>query len=194
MSPGRRGLLAAGAAWLAGCSLWERGEPTIITGGEAPTLVPEVPYFPTPVPIVDAMLRLANVGPADLVYDLGCGDGRIVITAAARYGARGYGVDIDPAPLIRARRDAERAGVAERVHFERGDLFRTDLRPATVVTLYLFESLNRRLIPKLRSELRPGARVVSHKFGMGTEWPPDRVLSVQDTTVYLWTVPGEARA
>jgi SAM-dependent methyltransferase len=188
--PGRRNLLAAGVACLAGCSLWERGEPTITTGGEAPTLIPEVPYFPTPEPVVDAMLRLARVGPEDLVYDLGCGDGRIVIAAAAKYGARGYGLDVDPLPLIRARREAARAGVTERVRFERGDLFGADLRPATVVTLYLFESLNRRLMPKLRSELRPGARVVSHKFGMGAEWPPDSVLSVGNSTIYLWTIPG----
>jgi cyclopropane fatty-acyl-phospholipid synthase-like methyltransferase len=184
----RRRLLAAGAAWLAGCAAFDHAEPTVITGGESPTLIPEVPYFPTPEPVVDAMLKLARVGPEDVVYDLGCGDGRIVIAAAAKYGARGYGVDIDPAPLIRARHDANRAGVADRVHFERGDLFRTDLRPATVVTLYLFESLNRRLMPKLRSELRPGARVVSHKFGMGTEWPPDSVLSVGDSTIYIWTI------
>jgi SAM-dependent methyltransferase len=190
----RRAFIAAGAASLAGCSLFGRGEPTVITGGEAPTLIPEVPYFPTPGPVVDAMLKLARVGPDDLVYDLGCGDGRIVITAAAKYGARGYGVDIDPAPLIRARHDAERAGVAERVRFERGDLFGADLHPATVVTLYLFESLNRRLLPKLRTELRPGARIVSHRFGMGTEWPPDRVLSVGDSTIYLWTVPAPGRA
>ncbi len=185
----RRGFLAAGAACLAGCSLLGRSEPTVITGGEGPTLIPEVPYFPTPEPVVDAMLKLARVGPGDLVYDLGCGDGRIVIAAAARYGARGYGVDIDPAPLVRARRDAARAGVADRVRFERGDLFQTDLHPATVVTLYLFESLNRRLMPKLRSELRPGSRVVSHRFGMGREWPPDQVLSVGDSTIYAWTMP-----
>jgi SAM-dependent methyltransferase len=188
VSPGRRNLLAAGVACLAGCSLWERGEPTVTTGGEAPTLIPEVPYFPTPEPVVDAMLRLARVGPEDLVYDLGCGDGRIVIAAAAKYGARGYGVDVDPLPLIRARRDAARAGVEERVRFERGDLFQTDLHAATVVMLYLFESVNRRLAPKLRAELRPGARIVSHKFGMGSEWPPDNVLSVGDSPIYLWTV------
>jgi cyclopropane fatty-acyl-phospholipid synthase-like methyltransferase len=186
----RRGFLAAGAAWLGGCAMFDHAEPTVITAGESPTLIPEVPYFPSPEPVVEAMLRLARVGPRDLVYDLGCGDGRIVITAAAKYGAHGYGVDIDPAPLIRARHDAARAGVSDRVRFERGDLFHTDLHPATVVTLYLFESLNRRLLPKLRSELRPGARVVSHKFGMGTEWPPDSVLSVGDSTVYLWTVPA----
>jgi SAM-dependent methyltransferase len=188
MSPGRRGFLSAGAALLAGCSVFEHGEPTVITGGESPTLVPEVPYFPTPEPVVEAMLRLAAVGPRDLVYDLGCGDGRIVIAAAAKFGARGYGVDVDPAPLMRARRDAERAGVTDRVRFERADLFRTDLSPATVVTLYLFESVNRRLAPKLRGELQPGARVVSHKFGMGAGWPPDKVLSVGDSTVYLWTI------
>jgi SAM-dependent methyltransferase len=194
MSLDRRSFLAAGAACLAGCSLWERGEPTITTGGEAPTLIPDVPYFPTPAPVVDAMLRLARVGPEDLVYDLGCGDGRIVIAAAAKYGARGYGVDVDPLPLIRARRDAAQAGVAERVTFERGDLFQTDLHPATVVTLYLFESVNRRLAPKLRAELRPGARIVSHKFGMGPDWPPDKVISVGDTTIYMWTVPGAQKS
>jgi cyclopropane fatty-acyl-phospholipid synthase-like methyltransferase len=184
----RREFLAAGAAWIAGCAAFEGAEPTIITGGEAPTLIPEVPYVPTPDAVVAAMLELARVGPGDLVYDLGCGDGRIVIAAAAKYGARGYGVDIDPAPLIRARRDARRAGVAERVRFERGDLFETDLRPATVVTLYLFEQLNARLMPKLRAELRPGARVVSHKFGMGAGWLPEKTVSVGDSRIYLWTV------
>jgi cyclopropane fatty-acyl-phospholipid synthase-like methyltransferase len=184
---GRRRFLAASAALLAGCAAFEHGEPTIITAGESPTLIPEVPYVPTPDAVVDAMLVLARVGAQDFVYDLGCGDGRIVIAAATKHGARGYGVDIDPAPLIRARRDAEHAGVADRVHFERADLFEIDLRPATVVTLYLFESLNRRLLPKLRAELRPGARIVSHKFTFGPDWAPEQSEIVDGSGIYLWT-------
>lgn len=186
----RRRFIAAGAALLAGCGSLPPAEPTIITGGESPSLIPEVPYFPTPYAVVDAMLRLAQVGPSDVVYDLGCGDGRIVIAAAAKLGARGVGVDVDPLPLIRARRDAARAGTAGRVRFERGDLFEIDLRPATVATLYLSEDLNRRLIPKLRAELRPGARVVSHKYSMGDAWPPDATERVETGAIYLWRVPS----
>jgi SAM-dependent methyltransferase len=183
------GMLAASLA-LSGCAaLLEHAEPTIITGGEAPNLIPEVPYVPTPDAVVDAMLRLGQVGPNDVVYDLGCGDGRIVIAAAAHFGARGYGIDIDPAPLIRARDDARRAGVAHRVQFQRGDLFQADIKGATVVTLYLFEQLNRRLMPKLLAELKPGTRIVSHKFGMGPQWLPEKTVIVGDTKLFLWTVP-----
>lgn len=189
MSAGRALAACALLALLAACAAFERAEPTIITGGDAPNLIPEVPFVWTSEETVDAMLTLAGVGPRDVVYDLGCGDGRIVIAAAANYGARGVGIDIDPAPLRFAAAGAERAGVADRVRFVRGDLFEADLREATVVTLYLFESLNRRLLPKLLRELAPGARMVSHKFTFGDAWPPEKTLRAGDETVYLWTVP-----
>jgi len=114
---------------------------------------------------------------------------REVEECAARYGARGVGIDIDPLPLIQARANARRAGVIERVTFKRGDLFEADLRPATVVTLYLFTEINRRLLPKLRSELAPGSRIVSHKFDMGEDWAPERTVRVGDSVIHLWTVP-----
>jgi len=181
--------IAALVALLQGCALLEHAEPTIITGGETPTLIPEVPFVWSADEAVDAMLKLAGVGPQDVVYDLGCGDGRIVIAAAAKYGARGVGIDIDPAPLRFAAAAAQRAGVTGRVRFVRGDLFEADVREATVVTLYLFESMNRRLLPKLRRELSPGARVVSHKFTFGEDWPPEKTVRAGDSTLYLWTMP-----
>jgi ribosomal protein L11 methylase PrmA len=120
----------------------------------------DVPFVPTPEVVVDKMLELAKVGPSDVVYDLGSGDGRIVITAAKQYGARGIGVDIDPDRVREARQNAKAAGVADRVQFKEGDLFNTDLSEATVVTLYLLPEVNMRLRPKLFRELKPGTRVV----------------------------------
>jgi SAM-dependent methyltransferase len=152
------------------------------------TRAPDVIFVPTPPEVVDAMLKVANVSSDDLVYDLGCGDGRIVIAAATKHGARGVGIDIDPQRIKEARANAAAAGVTDRVKFIQGDLFEMELRPATVVTLYLLESLNARLQPKLVTELRPGTRVVSHAFGMGP-WTPDRELTVAGRRVYLWTIP-----
>ncbi len=189
LSRARIHVAAALLALLQGCAIFENSEPTIITAGEAPTLIPEVPFVVSPQEVVDAMLALAKVGKDDVVYDLGCGDGRIVVTAAARYGARGVGIDVDPSPLVHARANARRAGVTERVTFKRGDFFEADLRPATVVTLYLFTEVNRRLLPKLRSELAPGSRIVSHKFDMGESWSPEQTVRVGDTVIHLWTVP-----
>ena len=172
----RRFLLAAAA--LAGCS--------------TPGLKLDVPYVSTPAPVVDEMLRLARVGAADMVYDLGCGDGRIVIAAAREFGAHGVGIDIDPRRIDEANAAARAAGVGARVRFAVQDLFKTDFSEASVVTLYLFPELNARLAPKLRAELRPGARIVSHQFLMG-DWPPDTrstlMVGTMDHTVYLWTVP-----
>src|SRR5580765_5630025 len=128
---------------------------------------PDVRFLPTPQNVVDAMLTLAHVTPADVVFDLGSGDGRIPITAATKYGARGVGVEIDPDRIREATANLARAGVADRVTFLNQDLFETDLRSATVVTLFLLPSLNQRLIPKFRQQLRPGARIVSHHFHMG---------------------------
>ena len=153
---------------------------------------PDVIYVPTPQPVVDAMLQLAEVKPADVVYDLGSGDGRIVITAAKKYGASGVGIDIDPAMVKKARENAAAAGVADRVRFVTQDLFEADIRPASVVTLYLLQSLNERLRPKLVRELRPGTRVVSHVFNMGPEWPPARTSTVDSSRIFLWSIPARS--
>jgi len=153
-----------------------------------PTRTPDVIYVPTPPEVVKAMLETAGVTAKDLVYDLGCGDGRIVIEAAKTYGARGVGIDIDPERIKEATANAAKAGVGDRVKFTQADLFETDLSPATVVTLYLLESLNLKLQPKLVSELKPGTRIVSHAFSMGP-WTPDKELTVEGRRVYLWTIP-----
>jgi cyclopropane fatty-acyl-phospholipid synthase-like methyltransferase len=150
---------------------------------------PDVVFVPTPQAVVDAMLELAEVKRTDVVYDLGSGDGRIVITAAKRYGARGVGIEIDPALVKKARASAVAAGVGDRVKFVSQDLFATDLRPATVVTLYLLQSLNERLRPKLVRELKPGARVVSHVFNMGPEWPAEKTIMVEQSRIYAWSIP-----
>ena len=152
----------------------------------------EVPFVPTPSAVVDEMLELANVGPNDVIYDLGSGDGRIIITAAKRYGARGVGVDIDPQRVKEARGNAKHRGVADRVEFHEGDLFELDLSEATVVTLYLLPEVNMRLRPKLWRELKPGTRVVSHSFNMG-DWEPLQTRKVMGSTVYYWVIPEQAR-
>jgi SAM-dependent methyltransferase len=151
---------------------------------------PDVIYLPTPSFVVHAMLEAAGVTADDVVYDLGSGDGRIPIAAARDFGARAVGVDIDPALVREARASAEAAGVSARVRFLNEDLFDTDLREATVVTLYLLPSLNEELRPKLNAELAPGARVVSHEFGMGP-WAPDQTLNVNGRRVLVWTIPIE---
>ena len=155
---------------------------------------PDVVYVPTPQPVVEAMLDLAGVKSTDTVYDLGSGDGRIVITAAKKYGARGVGIELDPVLVKRAREHAVAAGVTNRVRFVTQDLFTTDLRPATVVTLYLLQSINERLRPKLVRELKPGARVVSHVFNMGPEWPPEKTVTVDRSRIFLWTLPPRPTA
>jgi ribosomal protein L11 methylase PrmA len=159
-------------------------------GAAAQTAPPalDVPYVPTPERVVDAMLRLAHVKRGDVLYDLGSGDGRIVIAAAKRYGVRGTGVDIDPARVREADANARKAGVASRVRFVNADLFDVDVSEATVVTLYLLPRINLQLKPKLLAELRPGTRIVSHGFDMG-DWKPDRVVEVGTSTIYVWTVP-----
>lgn len=148
---------------------------------------PDVVYVPTPTKVVDAMLKAAEVGPADVLYDLGSGDGRIPITAARRWGTRGIGIDIDPERIEEANRNAEQAGVTDKVKFIEGDLFEANLSEATVISLYLLPALNLRLRPTLL-ELKPGTRIVSHAFDMG-DWKPDRTIDVDGATVYLWTVP-----
>lgn len=151
----------------------------------------DVPFVPTPPEVVEAMLELAEVGPDDVVYDLGSGDGRIVVTAAKKYGARGVGVDIDPERIADGRANAREAGVEDRVRFIQGDLFEVDLSPATAVTLYLLPNINLKLRPKLLAELKPGTPVVSHAFDMG-DWEPETVRSVGNSTVYKWTIPARA--
>jgi len=148
----------------------------------------DVPFVPTPERVVAKMLEVARVGPQDVVYDLGSGDGRIVITAAKKHGARGVGIDIDPERVREARENAQRAGVADRVEFREGDLFKSSIGEATVVTIYLLSGINMRLRPKLLAELKPGTRVVSHAFDMG-DWKPVETAKVGGSTVYYWVVP-----
>ena len=139
---------------------------------------PEVPYVPTHERVVAEMLKVAKVGKNDVLYDLGSGDGRIPITAAKQFGTRGVGVDIDPARVIEARANAVKAGVADKVKFMQQDLFETDIKEATVVTLYLLPDVNLRLRPKLLAELKPGTRVVSHNYDMG-DWKPLQTITVK---------------
>ena len=158
----------------------------------AGTQVPAARYVATPADVVDRMLTLAKVGPQDVVYDLGCGDGRIVIAAAQRFGARGVGVDIDPARVQEAQANAKRAGVEHLVTFRVQDALETDVSDATVVTLYLVSALNVKLRPRLTSQLQRGARVVSHNFGMG-DWEPDVVDMFRSAdglsrTLYRWNI------
>ena len=139
---------------------------------------PEVPFVPTPDAVVEEMLRMANVGEDDVLYDLGCGDGRIVITAVKKFGCRGIGIDIDPNRIKECRENAREAGVSEKAQFILMDLFKVDLSEATVVTLYLLPKVNIQLRPKLFQELKPGTRVVSHEFNMG-DWKPDTSFELE---------------
>ena len=155
----------------------------------------DVPYVQTPDEVVVEMLQLARVDRNDVVYDLGSGDGRVVIAAARDFGARGVGIEIDPRLVAQSAESARRAGVSERVRFREGDLFQTELADATVVMLYLSRELNLRLRPKLLRELRPGARIVSHVFDMG-DWVPNRTIRVEarerSAQVFLWIVPPKS--
>jgi SAM-dependent methyltransferase len=155
---------------------------------QEPKRAPDVPYVPTPDEVVQTMLKLADVKKSDLVYDLGCGDGRIVITAAKQYGAHGVGVDINPDRIREARLNAKQAGVEALVKFVEGDLFDADIKDASVVTLYLLPSINLKLRPKLWHDLKPGTRVVSHAFDMG-DWQPAKRDEADGRSVYFWTIP-----
>jgi SAM-dependent methyltransferase len=148
----------------------------------------DVPYVPTDNAVVQGMLKLAGLKSTDTLYDLGCGDGRIVVIAARDYKARGVGVDIDPQRIQEAKANAEKNGVASLVKFQEGDLFDADIHNATVVTLYLLPNVNLRLRPKLLAELKPGTRIVSHSFDMG-DWKPEKQEQVEGAWIYLWTVP-----
>jgi len=168
----------------------------------AQTVQPEVPYVPTTNEAVQAMLKLAGVKKTDVVYDLGCGDGRIVITAAKDFGARGVGIDINPQRIKEAKDNAKTAGVENLVRFEENDLFKADIHEATVVTLFLLPQVNLRLRPKLLSDLKPGTRVVSNTFDMG-DWKPDKQANLDDAggednfrlseKFYLRTIPERAQ-
>jgi len=178
MHPSRRAILLAGAALAAGCS--------------TPGVKLDAPYVSTPDEVVREMLGLAKVGAGDILYDLGCGDGRIVIAAARDHGARGVGIDIDPARIAEANAGARRAGVADRVRFAVQDLFQTDFSVASVVAVYLYPELNARLKPKFLAELKPGSRVVSHEFGIGDWKPTDGAIVDVDGRrhqVWLYIVP-----
>jgi SAM-dependent methyltransferase len=150
--------------------------------------LPYAPYAPTPEAVVDEMLEIAQVSPKDIVYDLGSGDGRIVIAAAKRFGARGVGIEIDPELVRDAIENARQAGVDHLVRFAEADFFTADLSEATVVTLYLLPEVNRQLLPKLLAELRPGTRIVSYKYNLG-DWAPKKTVRVSRGTVYYWVIP-----
>ncbi|MFN6469418.1 MAG: SAM-dependent methyltransferase [Nostoc sp. SerVER01] len=195
---------------IAGCTTEQRStetptEPSTLTAETetvTPTATPttqpqerpgDVPYVPTPQPVVDAMLKVAKVGKNDVLYDLGSGDGRIVVTAAQNFGTRGVGIDIDPQRIKEANENAKKAGVTNRVKFVQQDLFNTDFSEATVVTLYLLPEINEKLRPILLKQLKPGTRIVSHAFDMG-EWKPEQTLNVEGKTIYYWVVPQEIPA
>jgi len=195
--------MSVGSVVLAGCAQQrnfdevQTSQTTPQTQQSAPTVQAQereadVPYVPTPNEVVDRMLQLANVTGDDTLYDLGSGDGRIIITAAQRYGTRGTGIDINPELVQQSQANAQSANVADRVEFVQQDLFQTDLSNATVVTLYLLPDINLKLRPKLLRELKPGTRIVSHDFDMG-EWEPEQVVQVQGPdrqhTIYYWIVP-----
>jgi len=158
----------------------------------APQKAPDVPFVPTAETIVAKMLEMAKVTKTDHLIDLGSGDGRIVITAAKRYGARGMGVEIDPDLVQKARENAQAAGVADRATFVEGDIFEANIRDATVITMYLLPDVNMRLRPKLLSDLKPGTRIVSHNYDLG-DWKPARtetmLVGSTQHTVYFWVVP-----
>lgn len=151
----------------------------------------DVPYVPTPQAVVEKMLDLAKVNSKDTVYDLGCGDGRIVITAAKERGARGVGIDLNPQRIAEANANAKSAGVTDKVKFMVGDLYKANFSDASVVTLYLLPDVNRKLRPQLWKQLKVGTRVVSHSFDMGNEWPPEKEEKVDGKTIYFWTITEE---
>jgi precorrin-6B methylase 2 len=155
----------------------------------APSRQPDVVYVPTPQPVVDAMLKMANVKKGDILYDLGSGDGRIPITAARQYGVRAVGIEINPERIAEANENAQDAKVTNLVTFRTDDLFTADFSEASVVTLYLLNTLNEKLRPKLLRELKPGTRIVSHAFRMG-DWEPQRSQEVDGNMIYMWTVPA----
>ena len=156
---------------------------------QKPLREPDVIFVPTPAEVVTAMLKLANVTAKDVVYDLGCGDGMIVTAAAKEFGANAVGIDINPVRVKEANERVQKAGVTDKVKILNEDLFEANIGQATVITLYLLQTLNQKLIPKLNKELKPGTRIVSQTFSMGDDYPPDKTVEVAGRSVYLWTVP-----
>jgi len=156
---------------------------------QKPLRDPDVIFVPTPAEVVTAMLKLANVTPKDVVYDLGCGDGMIVTAAAKEFGAHAVGIDINPVRVKEANERVAKAGVTDKVKILNEDLFEANIGQATVITLYLLQTLNEKLIPKLNKELKPGTRIVSQTFSMGDKYPPEKTVEVAGRSVYLWTVP-----
>lgn len=162
---------------------------SLVIEGDVPERL-DVPYVPTPDEIVEAMIRMAGITERDVVYDLGCGDGRIIITACSKTGARGVGVDIDPERIAESRRNAREAKVEDKVTFIQQDFFKTDFSEATVLALYLLPEINVKLRPRVLNELKPGTRIVSHNYSMG-DWLPDIVRHIDSRhSVYVWTVPA----
>ena len=151
---------------------------------------PDVIFVPTPEDVVREMLKLANVHKGDVLYDLGCGDGRTVVTAVKEYGIKAVGIDINPERIKESLENAKKNGVAEKVIFRNEDLFEADIQEASVITLYLLQSLNVKLRPKLFHDLKPGTRIVSHDFDMG-DWKPEKEVNLNGHTIYLWTIPAK---
>jgi SAM-dependent methyltransferase len=156
---------------------------------QKPLRAPDVPFDPSPHHVVEQMLKLADVRKTDVVYDLGCGDGRIVIAAAQTYGARGVGIDIDPQRIKESQENARAAGVTDRVTFRNEDLFEARISEATVVTLFLWPEVNLKLRPKLLADLKPGTRVVSYYWDMG-EWQPEKQIEIDGHSICLWIIPA----
>lgn len=186
---GALALSGTAASWMTRASA--QNAPTMNVGPKN-KLGLEVDFVATPTEIVDAMLKLAKVKKTDVVYDLGCGDGRIVIAAAKKFGAHGVGIDIDPDRIAEARENARKAGVSKRVKFVKGDLFQADFRDATVVALFLKWNYNRKLRPRLWEQLKPGTPVVSHEHDFGEDWPPSDKVQVNGKTIYLYRVPAKS--
>lgn len=160
-----------------------------VAAQQKPLREPDVIFVPTPTEVVTAMLKLANVSAKDVVYDLGCGDGMIVTAAAKEFGAHAVGIDINPVRVKEANERVAKAGVTDKVKILNEDLFEANIGQATVVTLYLLQTLNEKLIPKLNKELKPGTRIVSQTFSMGERYPAEKTIEVAGRSVYLWTVP-----
>ena len=177
-------LILAAATFVAGSAVAPPAAPVAV----APSQTPDVIYVPTPPALVEAMLDMVDLRDGDVLYDLGSGDGRIPIAAAKRKQVRAVGIDIDPARIKEANANAKAAGVTGAVSFKQADLFTSDFSDATVVTLYLLDTLNEKLRPKLLAELKPGTRIVSHAFRMG-DWEPEKEETIDGRTIYYWTVP-----
>jgi ribosomal protein L11 methylase PrmA len=187
-----RTLPAVSAAVLVAAMLAVPLDPVLAQLARHPSQQPDVIFVPTPHDVVDDMLRLANVGKGDVLYDLGSGDGRIAIAAAKKFGIKAVGIDIDPERIREATENARKAGVEKLVQFRQEDLFKADFSEATVVTLYLLPDLNVKLRPRLWEELKPGTRIVSHQFDMGT-WKPEKRLESNGRVVYFWTIPARKK-